>query len=98
MKTSVCNRNESCAIDEISSRLASKDYEMSVLRELRASQYSIDMDFLPNPDSYTNFVPRKPPDIDKVLKDADFIQAHPKEDLESSYYRCFNWVHVHVRT
>lgn len=69
---------------------------MNTLKELSSSQHSIDLDFVPNPDEWINFLPRKPPDIDLVIKGANFMHAHPKEDLESSYYRCFNWVHVEV--
>jgi hypothetical protein len=54
------------------------------------------MDFVPNPEKWINFLPRKPPDIDLVIKAAAFMHAHPKEDLDSFYYRCFNWVHVEV--
>ena len=70
--------------------------KMNVSKELSASQFSIDIDFLPDSDKWVNFLPRKPPNIDHVIKGAGFIHAHPKEDLESSYYRCFNWVHVEV--
>lgn len=69
---------------------------MNVPKELSASQFSLDVDFLPNPDDWINFLPRKPPEIDKVIKDGKLLHLHPKDDLESAYYRSFNWIHVEV--
>lgn len=69
---------------------------MNVPKELSASQFSIDIDFIPDSDEWINFLPRKPPNIDRVIEGANFMSSNPKEDLESSYYRCFNWIHVEV--
>jgi hypothetical protein len=69
---------------------------MNVPKESSASQYSIDLDYLPNSDNWIHFIPRTPPNVDRVIREAEFMCANPKEDYESAYYRCFNWVHVEV--
>ncbi|KAI6191104.1 hypothetical protein M3Y97_00191600 [Aphelenchoides bicaudatus] len=66
---------------------------MNILKELSSSQHSIDMDFVPNSEMWIKFLPRKPPDVEVVIKGAASIYS-TKEDLESDYYRTFNWVHV----
>ncbi|KAI6206020.1 hypothetical protein M3Y94_00858400 [Aphelenchoides besseyi] len=64
------------------------------LKELRASLLSLDWEFIPTTDTWIAFVPRQAPDVTEIVKAAEWIRTNPREDLESSYYRVCNWVHI----